>query len=338
MAFYYIVKALGLPAGLRDRLPRADLLGGAGDGARRRSAARVRGRGPRAPSTSTPPRSSVRSRPRRGPWCRRTSTACPATWTRSSHVARRHGLAVIEDCAHALGATYHGQPVGTLGDAALFSFQVLKPLNTFGGGAAYTRHDGLGRRLARDRAAPSPGRPRSASCERLRARAGGARAHAAVRLQRHRLPDPVGGLVPAGASRRVPLGEGAAAVARCPPGTRSATATCRPPSAWPALDLLDEWTETTRAHARFMTSALADCPASRCRPSPPTACTCTTSTASTLPIATRVVRRSLRAGLDVEYHHMDVCPDLPLFSALARRGAGRPAHDGRRCSSRSTPA
>ena len=29
----------------------------------------------------------------------------------------------------------------------------------------------------------------------------------------------------------------------------------------------------------------------------------------------RVVRRSLRAGLDVEYHHMDVCPDLPLFSA-----------------------
>jgi dTDP-4-amino-4,6-dideoxygalactose transaminase len=28
-----------------------------------------------------------------------------------------------------------------------------------------------------------------------------------------------------------------------------------------------------------------------------------------------VVRRSLRAGLDEEYHHMYVCPDLPLFPA-----------------------
>src|SRR5262249_50740081 len=44
-------------------------------------------------------------------------------------IARAHGLAVIEDCAHALGAEYHGRPVGTFGDAAIFSFQMLKPLN-----------------------------------------------------------------------------------------------------------------------------------------------------------------------------------------------------------------
>ena len=42
-------------------------------------------------------------------------------------LAGRHNLAVIEDCAHALGATYRGRPVGSFGDGALFSFQTLKP-------------------------------------------------------------------------------------------------------------------------------------------------------------------------------------------------------------------
>ncbi|MFI7602164.1 DegT/DnrJ/EryC1/StrS family aminotransferase [Actinoplanes sp. NPDC049681] len=41
-------------------------------------------------------------------------------------IARRHGLWVVEDCSHAHGATYHGREVGTLGDAAAFSFQAAK--------------------------------------------------------------------------------------------------------------------------------------------------------------------------------------------------------------------
>jgi dTDP-4-amino-4,6-dideoxygalactose transaminase len=48
-------------------------------------------------------------------------------------IARKKKLAVIEDCAHSLGATYKGQSVGTFGDASFFSFQTLKPLNTYGG-------------------------------------------------------------------------------------------------------------------------------------------------------------------------------------------------------------
>src|SRR5262249_41841700 len=65
-------------------------------------------------------------------------------------VARRHGLRVIEDCAHALGATFRGQPAGTFGDAALFSFQTLKPLNAFGGGLALVRDPQVAARV-RDR-------------------------------------------------------------------------------------------------------------------------------------------------------------------------------------------
>ena len=63
-------------------------------------------------------------------------------------LARKHKLAVIEDCAHALGATYRERPVGTIGDASLFSFQTLKPLNTYGGGMAVTRDTALADRIA----------------------------------------------------------------------------------------------------------------------------------------------------------------------------------------------
>jgi dTDP-4-amino-4,6-dideoxygalactose transaminase len=73
-------------------------------------------------------------------------------------IARRHRLIVIEDCAHALGATWNGHPVGTLGDAGFFSFQLLKPLNTYGGGMVVTNDDDLASRvlsLARSEPPPS---------------------------------------------------------------------------------------------------------------------------------------------------------------------------------------
>jgi hypothetical protein len=54
-------------------------------------------------------------------------------------LAARHRLVVIEDCAHAMGATWEGRPVGTIGDAGFFSLQTLKPLNTNGGGVALAR-------------------------------------------------------------------------------------------------------------------------------------------------------------------------------------------------------
>ncbi len=56
-------------------------------------------------------------------------------------VARRHGIAVVEDCAQAHGAEYRGKRCGTLGDAAAFSFYPSKNLGAYGDGGAVVTDD-----------------------------------------------------------------------------------------------------------------------------------------------------------------------------------------------------
>lgn len=56
-------------------------------------------------------------------------------------LAREHGLKVIEDCAQCHGATYKGRPVGSLGDAAAFSFCQDKIMSTGGEGGMLTTND-----------------------------------------------------------------------------------------------------------------------------------------------------------------------------------------------------
>jgi len=56
-------------------------------------------------------------------------------------LAEEHGLAVIEDCAQAHGATYRGRPVGSLGHVAAFSFCQDKILTTGGEGGMLTTAD-----------------------------------------------------------------------------------------------------------------------------------------------------------------------------------------------------
>jgi dTDP-4-amino-4,6-dideoxygalactose transaminase len=59
-------------------------------------------------------------------------------------LARSHGLKVIEDCAQAHGATYRGQPVGSIGDMGAFSFCQDKIMTTGGeGGLLVTNDDTL---------------------------------------------------------------------------------------------------------------------------------------------------------------------------------------------------
>ena len=50
--------------------------------------------------------------------------------------AKKHKLLVIEDCAHGLGVMHNGKKIGTLGDAAFFSFGRDKVLSSVWGGMA----------------------------------------------------------------------------------------------------------------------------------------------------------------------------------------------------------
>lgn len=58
-------------------------------------------------------------------------------------LARKHGIAVIEDAACAIGTTYKGKPVGAAGDIGCFSFHPRKIITTGEGGAVTTNSDDL---------------------------------------------------------------------------------------------------------------------------------------------------------------------------------------------------
>lgn len=63
-------------------------------------------------------------------------------------VARRHGLAVVEDAAHAPSSTWRGRMLGTLGDVGCLSFYANKNITCAEGGMLVTARDDLARRAA----------------------------------------------------------------------------------------------------------------------------------------------------------------------------------------------
>lgn len=61
-------------------------------------------------------------------------------------IAGRHGITVIEDCAHTMGASWAGKPTGTYGKVGCFSLQAYKHINAGEGGLLVTDDDDIAAR------------------------------------------------------------------------------------------------------------------------------------------------------------------------------------------------
>ena len=72
-----------------------------------------------------------------------------ADMDRIVEIARKHGIKVIEDCAHAHGGKWNGKGVGSLGDIGSFSFQQSKIMTAGEGGECITDDPELFDRIGR---------------------------------------------------------------------------------------------------------------------------------------------------------------------------------------------
>ena len=227
-------------------------------------------------------------------------------------IASRHGLKVIEDCAHSLGAMFDGRQVGTFGDAGFFSFQTLKPLNCYGGGMALIKDAALARGV-REMAEREPWPDDKRIDNRL----------LVGRLQRIFIKPWVFSISAfpilwmsslIGANPDVYLWEEIRSLDPLPDAYRERFPNVQAAIGLAALDHLDDWTERSRRHARVMDQALGDLPGIIVPHVPPKRTHVYYQYCVYGPQRDELVVRCVRRGIDIETLHVDVCSDLDLFA------------------------
>src|SRR5256885_2980758 len=238
-------------------------------------------------------------------------------------IAARHHLIVLEDCAHALGATFKGKAVGTFGTGAIFSFQTLKPLNCYGGGAALLQHAALAAKVRRVLdALPWP------SEKRVRNRL------LTGRLQRIFIKPWVFSisLFPVlwvsaliDANPDVFLWEKIRSLQPLPEQYTERFPNVQAAIGLDALKHLDEWTAQARANAEYVTRTLSGVPGIQPPVVPPDRthvyyqyCVYGPAGAKRDELVVRCVRR----GIDIETLHVDVPPDMELFGTVRAEAGG----------------
>ncbi len=226
-------------------------------------------------------------------------------------IAARHRLAVIEDCAHALGATYRGRLVGTLGDASFFSFQTLKPLNTYGGGMALIHDPAIA-----DRVAGFVSAEKWPDEKRVLGRLGSGR------WQRRMIRPGVFTYTAFPilwaaswfmARPDVYLWEKIRPLSPLPDSYIERYSNVQAAIGLAGLSRLADWNSATQAHARVMNEALQGLVGVQAPIVPPEQTHAYYQYCVYGPDRDDILRRCIKRGVDVEILHVDVCSQLALF-------------------------
>lgn len=248
----------------------------------------------------------------------------PCEMTPIMRLAEKHDLIVIEDCAQAAGARYRGKRVGAFGHAAFFSFQMLKGVNTYGGGMAITNDP----RLAESVREQALGEPLQTTSELARRFLTGWVARQALRP-------------PVFTWWGYPL----LALAACfghydlskylwekirpldpfPRAYRQRYSNAQALLGIRGLDRLDEFNDRARSIALRYARGLADCRGLRLPRVLPEAEHVFYQYSVYASDPARLSRRASRLGVDCETTHVDVCSELALFSEFARECPGAKA-------------
>jgi len=236
-------------------------------------------------------------------------------------LAQQHNLKVIEDCAHSLGAEYKGRMVGTLGDASFFSFQAFKPLNTYGGGLAWTRDAELARRVGEY--ADGEEWPTDARVQSILRQ--GKLQHTFIRPNVFTYS-----VFPIwyaasflGAKPEERLWEGVRPLNPLPERYRGRYTNVQAAIGLAGLQHLPEFIERTRRHARILDNLLGDVPGVTLPSTPEGRTHVYYQYCPYVPDTGALVKRCIRRGVDVAPMHVDVCTTMELFgwTGVAAPGA-----------------
>jgi len=240
----------------------------------------------------------------------------PCRMSEIMRVAETHNLIVVEDCAQAAGARYRGRRVGTFGDAAFFSFQMLKGINTYGGGMALTNDSSIAAKVR----AQAEAEPQQTTSELIKRFSLGIAARSLVSPKGFAWWGyPIGAAASLAGDRDLSkyFWERIRPLDRFPLAYRRRFSNAQAIIGLRALDRLDEFNERSRAHAQIYARGLAGCPSIETPYAIPEVEHVYYQYCIYVSDPCRTRRRAIRRGVDFETTHVDVCSALPLFKQFA---------------------
>lgn len=240
----------------------------------------------------------------------------PCRMTEVMRIAEKHNLTVVEDCAQAAGARYRGRRVGTFGSAAFFSFQMLKGINTYGGGMALTNDSTIAAKVR----AQAEAEPPQTTSELVKRFGAGVTARSLVSPKGFAWWGyPIGAAASLFSDHDLSkyFWERIRPLDHFPRAYRRRYSNAQAIIGLRALERLDEFNERARTHAEIYARGLAGCASIKTPRKIPEAEHTYYQYCIYVSDPRRARRRAIRRGVDFEITHVDVCSALPLFEQFA---------------------